>query len=42
MQFEVPAGNALVFSRADGSVLSVPETHPMTRPIAIVDLDSSD
>ncbi|WP_297343464.1 hypothetical protein [Amnibacterium sp.] len=36
VQFEVPAGNALIFSRPDGSLLAVPEARPMTRPIAVV------
>lgn len=36
MQFEVPAGNALIFSRPDGSLLVVPEAKPTTRPIAII------
>jgi hypothetical protein len=35
MQIEVPAGNALIFSRPDGSLLSVPEARPLTRPIAV-------
>ena len=36
VQFEVPAGNALIFSRPDGSLLAVPEAKPMTRPIAVI------
>jgi hypothetical protein len=36
VQFEVPAGNALIFSRPDGVLLDVPEARPMTRPVAIV------
>jgi hypothetical protein len=36
VQFEVPAGNALIFSRPDGELLDVPEARPMTRPVAIV------
>jgi hypothetical protein len=35
VQFEVPAGNALVFSGPDGALLAVPEARPLTRPIAI-------
>jgi hypothetical protein len=35
MQFEVPAGTALVFSRPDGSLLAVPEVRPLTRPITV-------
>jgi hypothetical protein len=36
MQFEVPAGNALVFSRPDGSLLPVPQTQPLTRPVTVL------
>lgn len=35
MQFDVPAGNQLVFSGPDGALLAEPETRPTTRPIAI-------
>lgn len=36
MHFEVPAGNTLVFSRPDGSLLDVPQTQPRTCPVAIL------
>lgn len=35
MHFDVPAGNTLVFSRPDGSLLDVPQTQPMMRPVGI-------
>ena len=31
MRFEVPAGTALVFSDADGELLTHPQTHSITR-----------
>jgi hypothetical protein len=33
MRFEVPAGNALVFSAADGTLLPVPVTAAQSRTI---------
>lgn len=33
--FTVPAGNALVFSDADGNVVESPTTAPLTRTVTV-------
>ena len=40
--FTVPAGNALVFSDADGAVLETPTTAPLSRTVTIGTVPSLD
>ncbi len=35
MRIDVPAGTALVFSAADGSLLATPTTQPLSRVIQV-------
>ena len=40
MRFDVPAGSALVFSDAEGTLLDRPEVQPITRTVQVIPPDA--